>query len=155
MLESLYETVDEFIPSEIGYVLAVEDVAIDENDRLLIDLLALRVGAVEFKGNEKTLPHVIEREIRVAPGDLFYWPDVGADRRRLIQLGFFQDVLPEVEFIPGTADQVKVTYRVEERRTGLFSFGAGYSPGDGFVGFVDVSEENFFGRGQRVNVRWE
>src|SRR5690606_7409764 len=57
--------------------------------------------------------------------------------------------------IPGTADQVKVTYRVEERRTGLFSFGAGYSPGDGLVGFVDVSEENFFGRGQRVNVRWE
>ena len=42
-----------------------------------------------------------------------------------------------------------------ERKTGSAHFGAGYSSVDGFIGYIEVADKNFLGKGQEVNIRWE
>lgn len=126
----------------------------DRNDELVLELRAARVADVSFVGNEKTKDHVIEREITIEPGDVLNRQQVQRTLQRLSLLGFFSDV--GARFVEtDNPDELAVVFELEERKTGLASFGAGYSSVDGFVGYVEVADENFFGRGQRANLRWE
>ena len=42
-----------------------------------------------------------------------------------------------------------------EHKTGTITLGAGYSGSDGFVGIVEVGEENLRGTGDKIKVHWE
>ena len=54
---------------------------------------------------------------------------------------------------PGsTPDRVIVVVDVEDKATGEFSVGGGYSTSDGFIGEVSIAERNFLGRGQYVKL---
>ena len=52
-----------------------------------------RIGRVIVQGNTKTNDHVVHREIRTRPGDLFSRTDIIRTQRELSQLGYFN---PEV-----------------------------------------------------------
>lgn len=126
----------------------------EENDVLLVHLKAARVADVSFTGNEKTKDHVIQREITIKPGDLLERQQVQRTLQRLSLLGYFADVGARFVETDGP-DELAVVIELEERKTGLASFGAGYSSLDGFVGYIEVADENFLGNGQRTNLRWE
>ena len=55
---------------------------------------------------------------------------------------------------PGSARRrvIVVVQVVEEQPTGEFSFGGGYSTGDGVVGEMSLTERNFLGRGQNLRI---
>lgn len=151
--EAIIQAVER-VREEEGLWLEVTDLQMDSQNVVRLQLRAVRVSSVQVEGNEKTRDYVIEREIRTAAGQPLRRDLISGDVRRIFQLRFFDDVEPEVLT---TEDPlwVDVVYRVKERQTGQAGFGAGYSSRDGFIGYIEVADENLFGRGQRGNVRWE
>lgn len=109
---------------------------------------------IKIVGNYKTRDYVIRREIMVKPGDKFEASGIRASAGNLYNLGFFDEVNPEVESgdKPG---QAVLVYRVKERKTGSISLGGGYSSVDHWVGNVKLEEANLFGRGQKIGAEWE
>lgn len=109
------------------------------------------VQDIKIVGNYKTLDYVIRRELEIAAGDKFEAAKIKLSIQNLYNLGFFEEVDPEVE--PGdTPDKQILVIRVKERRTGSISMGGGYSSIDGLVGNVKLEEANLFGRGQRASL---
>lgn len=111
---------------------------VEEGDKSYIE-------KVEIKGNVKTKDKVIRRELSVAPGEVFDMTEVNRSKKRLEGLQYFNeqggvDLQPEKTEIPGRQNLV-VT--VEERNTGNFSIGAGFSSVDSILGFVEVTQGNF------------
>lgn len=100
------------------------------------------VEHIDIQGNTRTKDKVIRREIAVAPGDLYNTVRVDASKARLQNLNYFSrvDTFPSDTLVPGRKD-LKVL--VEEKRTGSFNFGAGFSSIDNLIGFAEVTQGNF------------
>ncbi|MEY4286345.1 MAG: outer membrane protein assembly factor BamA, partial [Bacteroidota bacterium] len=73
-------------PVETG----VKDNKINHQIRI-IEGKEAHIGTVTIRGNTKTNDHVILREIRTKPGDLFNKADIMRTQRELAQLGFFNE----------------------------------------------------------------
>ena len=109
------------------------------------------VDRIEITGNNKTRDKVIRREMKLVEGELFSSTDLKRSKARINNLGFFEAV--DVSTSPGsTEDRMNVNVNVAERPTGTFSIGAGYSSVDGVVGQGSITQENFLGRGLRLNL---
>ncbi|HJT24084.1 MAG TPA: outer membrane protein assembly factor BamA, partial [bacterium] len=109
------------------------------------------VQDIKIVGNYKTQDYVIRRELEIAPGDKFEAAKIKLSVSDLYNLGFFDEVNPEVE--PGDApDKEILVFRVKERKTGSISVGGGYSSIQGLVGNVKLEEANLFGKGQHANL---
>ena len=75
-----------------------------------------RVKRIIIKGNTKTNEHVIRREIRTKPGDLFNRNDIIRTQRELSQLGYFNDQAFQINPLPNPQDgTVDIEYVVEEK----------------------------------------
>lgn len=121
---------------------------------------AIRLSEVAIEGNQKTRDYVIERELKAAPGEPLNWHVIQGDMWRLIHLGFFKNIgEPKLEWVfsedPNELPTLKLTYVVEERQTGSAGFGAGYSSSSGLMGYIEIFDDNLFGRGQQAGLRWE
>lgn len=139
---------------DLGYILEVSDADISDDGDVVLTTVAHRVGEIRVEGNEKTKDHVIKREIRIDPGSVLQVREIQQSTWRIFQLGFFEDV--NVELRPTDEPHVvDLVFQVEERKTGNAAFGAGYSSADGILGYIELAEENLFGRGQRAHLRWE
>ncbi len=118
------------------------------------------VNRVIIQGNNRTKDKVIRRELALVPGDVYNTVRAEASQQRLMNLNYFSkvDISPEDTLTPGQKDMV-VT--VEEKRTGSFTFGVGYSTVDSVIGFVELTQSNFditnfpsfVGAGQRFRAR--
>ncbi|MCX7713448.1 MAG: outer membrane protein assembly factor BamA [Chthoniobacterales bacterium] len=118
------------------------------------------VNLVNIQGNVRTKDRVIRREIAVRPGDLFDTTRVDLSKQRLVNLNYFSKVelVPQDTLIPGRKD---LNVIVEEKRTGSFNIGAGFSTIDSLVGFAELQQTNFdlfgwprfTGGGQRFRLR--
>jgi outer membrane protein insertion porin family len=100
------------------------------------------IEKIEIKGNVKTKDKVIRRELAVAPGEVFDMVRVKRSKGRLEQMGYFErvDARPEDTDVPNRKNLV---VGVDEKNTGNFTVGAGFSSVDSLVGFVEVSQGNF------------
>jgi len=100
------------------------------------------VEKIEIKGNTKTKDRVIRRELAVSPGEIFNMVRVKLSTNRLAGLNYFEkiDAKPEPTEVPNRKNLV---VSVEEKSTGNFTVGAGFSSVDNLVGFVEVSQGNF------------
>ena len=109
------------------------------------------VERINISGNVKTRDKVIRREMKVVEGDLFNATALKRSKARINNLGYFETV--DVTTSEGSDQkQVNVDVNVKERATGTFSVGAGYSSVDGFVGQGSITQENFLGRGWKLNL---
>ncbi len=109
------------------------------------------VQDIKIVGNYKTQDYVIRRELLIKAGDKFEADRIKASAGNLYNLGFFDEVNPEVE--PGDSPGKEIlVFRVKERKTGTISLGGGYSSVDGFIGNLKLEEANLFGKGQKVNL---
>jgi len=128
---------------------------IDEEAGILtVEMRTARVGEIKVQGHEKTRDFVIEREITFKPGDILRRDQVRRTIERINMLGYFNNVSAQF-YEMEDPDTLGVLIEVSERKTGLASFGAGYSSQYGFIGYVEVRDDNFLGRGQQANLRWE
>jgi outer membrane protein insertion porin family len=112
------------------------------------------IRRIDIAGNTRTLDNVIRRELTVYPGDLFQRSDFIRSIRNIFYLNFFSDVYPDFAEIDGSPD-VDLIFNVVEKTTGRAGVGAGYGAQDGLNGYLEFSEDNIFGRGQRVAVNYQ
>ena len=118
------------------------------------------LNLVNIQGNTRTKDKVIRRELAVLPGDVYDTTLVDVSRQRLENLNYFSQVqtVPTDTMIPGRKD---LNVIVEEKRTGSFNFGAGFSTIDSLVCFAELQQTNFdifgwpnfVGGGQRLRIR--
>ncbi|MGQ9687923.1 MAG: outer membrane protein assembly factor BamA [Desulfobaccales bacterium] len=107
---------------------------------------------IEISGNIKTRDKVIRRELRVYEQDLFSATKIKESMKNLKRLEYFEDV--NLSTSPGsTPDRLNLKINIKERPTGSFGLGVGYSTQDKLVGMIEVSQNNLFGRGQRLQVQ--
>ena len=89
-----------------------------------------RIRNVIIKGNSKTNEHVVRREIRTKPGQLFNRSDVIRTQRELSQLGYFNPeslgVNPIQDPRTGTVD---LEYTVEEKPSDRLELSGGWGAG--------------------------
>lgn len=119
-----------------------------ENDSIDLELQVREgkqatINSVQIKGNTRTNDHVIIREVRTKPGDLFSRTNIIRTTRELSQLNYFnaETITPDVE--PNQADgTVDISYGVEETSSDQveLSGGWGYSR---IIGTIGVSFNNF------------
>ncbi len=118
------------------------------------------VNLVNIQGNTRTQDRVIRRELAVKPGDVFDTTLVDVSRKRLENLNYFSrvDTAPTDTIVPGRKD---LNVIVDEKRTGAFNFGVGFSTTDSLLGFAELQQSNFdlfnwpsfVGGGQRFRIR--
>ena len=100
------------------------------------------IKKVTVTGNEKTNDHVIYRELRVKPGDLFSRQNIIRSIREIGQLGFFDaNVTPDVKpnYQDKTAD---IDFSVVEKGGSQIELQGGYGGGS-FIGTLGLSFNNF------------
>jgi outer membrane protein insertion porin family len=114
-----------------------------------------KLNHVRVVGNSKTQDKVVLREFLLLPGDTFEREKLVRSMREVFQLGFFEDVVPNVTPRGEDGALVDVELRVTERQTGQLGAGAGYSAANGVTGFFEMAETNLFGAGKRLSLRWE
>lgn len=137
-----------------GYSARIKDVNISEQGDVTIILEELRVSDIRVEGNKKTREYVIRRQITVKPGELLNVNKLREDQRRLGNLGIFESVDVKLDLDEAKKGYI-VTYVVKEAKTGSAALGAGWSSAEGFIGYIELAEDNFLGRQQRVNINWQ
>ena len=101
------------------------------------------INRVTVLGNAKTNDHVIYREIRTRPGQLFRRSDIIRTQRELSQLGYFDPEKLSVTPTPNPADgTVDIEYRVEEKPSDQIELSGGWGGGR-VVGTLGLSFNNF------------
>lgn len=126
-----------------------------------------RVNRIIIKGNDRTSEHVVRREIKTRPGDLFNRNDAIRTQQLLAQLGYFNPETLGIEPTPNQQDgTVDIAYTVEERPSDQIELSGGWGAGR-IVGTLGVSFNNFSlrklftkdwrplpsGDGQRLSIR--
>ncbi|RAJ14670.1 BamA/OMP85 family outer membrane protein [Olleya aquimaris] len=124
---------------------------------------------VTATGNEKTNDHVIYREIRTRPGDLYSKENVVRTIRELSQLGFFdaEQLTPNFKNPNPEEGTIDMEYALVEAGSSQIELQGGYG-GGGFIGTLGLSFNNFaikdifkkeaykpipMGDGQRLSLR--
>ncbi|OJA06689.1 outer membrane protein assembly factor BamA [Halomonas sp. QHL1] len=110
------------------------------------------VRRIEFFGNTTTQDEVLRREMTQLEGAPASTEAITQSRQRLERLGFFSQVEVDTQPVPGEPDLLDVTYTVEEQPSGSVSASVGFSQSAGVIYGVGLSQNNFLGTGNRVNV---
>jgi outer membrane protein insertion porin family len=110
------------------------------------------IERINISGNTRSQEKILRRELPMAEGDLFTSQKLERAKQKLKNLNYFEKV--ESRTTPGSSkDKIVVNIDVTEKPTGLFSIGGGYSSQDGALGTVDLSQNNFLGKGYQVALR--
>jgi outer membrane protein insertion porin family len=110
------------------------------------------VRHINMKGNTKTRDEVLRREMRQMESSWASSSKIERSKTRLERLGYFEEVNVETPQVVGTSDQIDVNYKVTEKASGNLSAGIGYSQVQGIVLNANISQDNVFGSGKRVNL---
>ncbi|MEO7715004.1 MAG: BamA/TamA family outer membrane protein [Capsulimonas sp.] len=154
-LSHLFDRQTGYVRSQ-GYIFDVSsDINIDPNSgTLTIPLIEAHIEAIQIKGNKKTKPVVITREMRSKAGDVLDERRLQKELTKVYNLGLFDQVGP-FEEIPTDVGKVIISIPVVEKRSGQVSVGVGYSDRAKLVGRAELAENNFRGLGERVSLTWE
>ncbi|UKM65006.2 outer membrane protein assembly factor BamA [Flavobacteriaceae bacterium GSB9] len=101
-------------------------------------------NSVTVVGNDKTNDHVIYRELRTRPGQLYSKSNVVRTVRELGQLGFFdaQEISPNFINPNPNEGTIDMEYSVKETGSSQIELQGGYG-GGGFIGTLGLSFNNF------------
>lgn len=101
------------------------------------------INEIIIRGNNQTNEHVVRREIRTKPGQLFSKSELIRTVRELAQLGYFdpETISPDVQ--PNQEDgTVDIEYKLEEKSNNQLELSGGWGGGM-FVGSLGLKFTNF------------
>ncbi len=107
---------------------------------------------INILGNVRTFDSVIEQLIPMRSGDPFSLQTIEEGRQNLMRTRYFKSV----QMVPNRiadANMINLDIQVEEQPTGELSGGFGWSNINGFMVDAGITETNFMGRGQVVQLR--
>ena len=107
------------------------------------------INNVMLIGNTKTNDHVIMRELRTRPGDLFKRSEIMRSQRELAQMQYFNPEKFDVKVDPDPArNEVDITYVVEEKSADVIQLQGGWGAnrvvGSLALTFTNFSTRNIF-----------
>lgn len=103
-----------------------------------------RIKNVTIAGNERTKDHVIRRELRTVPGELFSRTDLIRSTRELGNLQYFNQETINPGVVPNADDgTVDINWKVEEKSSDQLELSAGWGGGIGLTGTLGVTFNNF------------
>ena len=102
-----------------------------------------KINRVSIKGNTKTNDHVIMREIRTKPGNLFKRSEIMRTQRELAQLQYFDPESFDVKIDPNPSkNKVDITYILAEKSSDQIQLQGGWGAGR-VVGSLGLTFNNF------------
>lgn len=110
------------------------------------------VNSINLLGNVRTFDDVIQHHMPMREGDPFSLQTIETARQNLMRTRYFK----EVQMVPtrvADANMMNLDVKVEEQPTGELSGGFGWSSINGFMVDAGITENNFMGRGQIVQLR--
>jgi len=120
-----------------------------ENDTINFEIRVTEGKLASFNkitviGNDKTNDHVIFRELRTKPGELYSKDKVVRTVRELGQLGFFdaEQINPDFKNVDPNAGTVDIEFGLQESGASQIELQGGYG-GGGFIGTLGLSFNNF------------
>ena len=120
-----------------------------ENDTINFEIRITEGKLASFNkisvvGNDKTNDHVIYREMRTKPGELYSKDKVVRTVRELGQLGFFdaEQINPEFKNVDPNAGTVDIEFGLQESGASQIELQGGYG-GGGFIGTLGLAFNNF------------
>ena len=142
-LSNLYQN-NGYLFSNINAVeVSAENDTIDMEIRITEGKLA-RFNKISVIGNDKTNDHVIFRELRTKPGELYSKDKVVRTVRELGQLGFFdaEQISPNFKNVDPNNGTVDIELGLVESGASQIELQGGYG-GGGFIGTLGLSFNNF------------
>lgn len=116
--------------------------------------LQARINRVSVSGNSKTNDHVIMREIRTKPGDLFSRSDIMRSQREIATLNYFDPEKLNIDVEPNQEEgTVDLNYIVEEKSSDQVELQGGYGA-DRIIGTFRVSFNNFSAKNMFKKGAW-
>ena len=146
--------------ADYGYAfITVEPVPTKNDDDRTIDIKfkiektnRIYLNSINILGNVRTFDSVIEQLIPMRPGDPFSLQTIEEGRQNLMRTRYFKDVQMTPTRI-ADENMINLDIKVEEQPTGELSGGFGWSNINGFMVDAGITENNFMGRGQVVQLR--
>jgi len=138
---------------EQGYlyskVVSIERPSEKNKNTLRFKISEVKIRKILLEGNAHTKDYVIRREMELAEGNALNSKTLREDLRRIYNLNYFANVVPDIRLDEETED-VDLVIKVEEKKTSSVNFGGGYSQLDGWFGFIDLFLDNIAGTAQSV-----
>jgi outer membrane protein insertion porin family len=107
---------------------------------------------INIYGNNITRDKVIRRQLDVVEGDLYSSSKLRSSYAKLNRLRYFEEV--DFQTDKGLEkDKMDINVRVKEKSTGMFMIGAGYSAADQAMVMAQITQQNFLGYGQILNLK--
>jgi len=144
-----------------GFTLAqVTGYQLEPNGTLQLTVAEGRIRRIIYQGNKRTQTSVLREALSLKEGAVYQESLVREDRARLARLGIFSEVLitnrvPEDTTVGEELGLVELVVKVKEAQTGNVAATVGYADQTGLVGFVNLSENNLLGTGQRLSAQWQ
>ncbi len=146
--------------ADYGYAfISIEPIPTKNDQDKTIDLVfkiqktnRIYLNSINILGNVRTFDSVIEHLIPMRSGDPFSLQTIEEGRQKLMRTRYFKDV----QMVPtrvADSNMMNLDIRVEEQPTGELSGGFGWSNINGFMVDAGITENNFMGRGQIVQLR--
>jgi len=97
------------------------------------------INEIGIKGNTRVYEHVVRRELRTKPGQLYSQSDIMRSLRELAQMGHFDQEKLKPDIQPNQEDgTVDITYELETKGSDQVEFSAGWGA-TGIVGSVGLN----------------
>lgn len=153
--KSVYEITEELGKKGFAFVDVNPELERNAADSTMVLTFRIKEGArvfvdkINISGNTRTDDDVIRREFRIDEGDAFNAAKIRASRRNVENLDYFSKV--DIQTVPSDdSNKADVNVKVQEKSTGYFNVGVGYSTVNGALVRTGVTENNFQGRGQQL-----
>ena len=113
------------------------------------------VRRINIHGNHKTYDEVFRREFRQLEGAWFSPKLLNRSKVRVQRLSYVSNVSSEILPVPGVEDQVDLAINVQERPSGSFSVGGGFSNSEGLLFNMSFSQQNMLGTGKSLTISFD
>ncbi|WP_273266286.1 outer membrane protein assembly factor BamA [Flexistipes sinusarabici] len=111
------------------------------------------INKIKITGNTKTRDRVIRRQFDIVEKDKYDSLKIQQSKKQIEYLNYFE----QVKLVEDRVDNnsINLNLSVNEKPTGMFTIGAGYSSLDGAVGMIQVSQKNLLGYGYDLSLKSE
>lgn len=148
------------VVADHGYAfISVEPIDDKHDDTRIVDIKfkiqktnRIYINSINLLGNVRTFDNVIEHHLPMREGDPFSLQTIETGRQNLMHTRYFKDV----QMVPtrlADANMMNLDVKVEEQPTGELSGGVGWSTINGWMVDAGITENNFMGRGQIVQIK--
>lgn len=103
-------------------------------------------GRLGIQRNLKTKDKVIRMATTFKSREPFSYQEILDTQERLSNLGLFRSLSVETKGMDKMAEEVDCEIEVEEMETGRVNLGAGFSSRVGYRGYMEIREDNLWGR---------